>query len=360
MPKREITKQQRMNIVHRILRLAPEEGFSSKDVLDRYLAQGNEEVDIRTIKRDLLELCHQGMVLITSQDDDVDEVKGDNTQKRFAIDEYANEDLVLKINEGNLQTLLLALSLLKKLGPKGIEKKVVDTENVICSCLTEDLQKKANEIQEMQAIQASGPGKDLSPNDEDIHNVMLALRKKRIIEGIYDSKNSGKRKREFGPISLELFGGTPYVIVEDFAEENQDERYKRIKVSRFTETKVLKNKNYTAPERSKLEEFFKSSFAGVGGKNSQIQHIVIKGNEKLAEHFSGIELHPSQKLTVISDNECEVTFDMAESYPFYRYVAGLGKWITRIEPIDVMRQVRAIWRDGAKNMGLVVEWPERE
>lgn len=370
MPKKQssLSAHNRRNILKKILRHATDEGFSSKEIFDLFTAQTNEIVDQRTIVRDLEYLStHDGAYVI---DEKV-------TPKKYIISKDYVDNISISISEENLQIINLALGLLNFLGPKSLTNLISSTENAIVNSLPKNLQKEFLQFKSLQSVGPSNAGKAVHDNENDLKNVLFALRKGRMIEGIYDSKHSGtKLNRKFGPIMIVLFGGAPYLLVEDYSDKESP--FKRIKLSRFTNTKVL-DERYTAPENGQEIDYklFNNSFAGVGGDKDTIEHIKIYGNEKLFEHFESFILHPSQKLTILhnsvdnkinneSDNtnnktqnfKCLLEFNMPISYPFVRYLAGLGGMINKIEPIIIRRYVRSIWKNGAEAFGLIVKWPD--
>ena len=350
MPKKSssISVQTRRNFIVHYLKNAPSGGYSVTEIHEAFINHHADKIDRKTIERDLdNHLClYQGVYLVDEN----------SPTKMYAISKDYVENMEVTINEENLQIINLALGLLAKLGPKEITGMVADVENALLETLPKELKNDFEKFKELQSISPSNAGKAIVKNGDILKPILTALRKGRTIECEYFSKGRGAiETREIGPAFIELFGGEPYLLAEDPTE---DHKIKRFKLSRMGKVKVL-DTPCTGPDKCDCAAVI-NSYGGVGGADNEIFNITINGNEKLAEHFEEIELHPSQKLTKHEDGSCTVEFKMPESYPFYRYMAGLGKWITRIEPIDVMRQVRAIWRDGAKNMGLVVEWPERE
>lgn len=341
--------QTRRNFIVRLLKNAPEGGLTNTEIYKRVLEEfGENEASRKTIDRDLKDYLsiHSGVYV-------VDEKAG---TKRYEISPDYAETLEITINEEHLQAINLALGLLSKLGPKGLSHIVTDAENALVATLPKDLKRDFENFKEMQLIAPSLAGKAIVENAEIIPLILTALRKKKMIECEYFSKGRGALEmREIGPAFLELFGGSPYLLAEDPSDKN---KLKRFKLSRMGKVKIL-NQRYTSPEKEDCAKHL-DSFAGVGGLETEVFNVQIKGNVKLYEHFLEIQLHPSQKLTLVSKDECLLEFMIPESYPFYRYLAGLGGWITSIEPRDVMWQVRAIWRKGVESMGMGVTQAERE
>ncbi len=350
MPKKSsrINIQTRRNFIIHYLRHAPSEGFGVTEIHEAFVKKYDDKIDRKTIERDLDDhLCLNHGVYI------VDEK---SPTKKYTISSDYAENMEVTINEENLQVINLALGLLSKLGPRELSSMVADVENALLETLPDELKEDFENFKELQSISPSNAGKAIVKNGQILKPILTALRKGRTIECEYFSKGRGAiETREIAPVFIELFGGEPYLLAEDPTE---DYKIKRFKLTRMDKVKILDHK-CTGPEKENCTALL-NSYAGVGGEGTQIFDVVVNGNEQLLEHFEGIELHPTQKVTKHADGSCTIEFKMPESYPFYRYLAGLGKWITRIEPIDVMRQVRAIWKDGAKNMGLIVEWPERD
>jgi len=343
MPKKksDLDSQTRRNLLKRILRMAPEGGLTISEIFERFEKNNQGEASRKTIERDLDDhLCINGGAYIFNEGDGI---------KQYAISPDYSESIELTIEENHLQIINLALALLSKLGPKGLSNLVTETENALLETLPKNLKEDFEKNKELQLIAPSLAGKAVVQNGEIIPSILAALRKGKMIECEYFSKGRGALEtRELGPAFLELFGGAPYLLAED---PDDDNKLKRFKLSRMGKVKIL-DKPYTAPEKEECAKHL-DSFAGVGGEETEIFQIEIEGNIKLYEHFLEIELHPSQKIIKINEEKCLVQFEMPESYPFYRYIAGLGGWITHIEPKEVMWQVRAIWRKGAESMGIL-------
>lgn len=340
----DLSTQTRRNLIKRILKQAPEDGYSVTEIYEIFTKEPDQQTSRKTVERDIEYL---------SQDHGVYVINEEASTKHYAISEDYAENLEITVSEEHLQIINLALGLLSKLGPASLSRIAADTENALVETLPTELKNDFENFKTLQSIQSSLAGKAILENDKDLGTVLLALRKGRMIEGDYFSKHRGvTERRELGPIFIELFGGAPYLLAED--PDDKENPIKRFKLSRLSDTKILSTR-YTPPEKEECEHYL-NSFAGVGGEKNEITKIQITGNRKLAEHFEEFELHPSQSVTKLSEEEYLLEFEMPLSYPFFRYMAGFGGYISHIEPIEAMRQIRAIWRKGAESMGLEVQW----
>lgn len=344
----DISTQSRRNLIKRILKQAPDDGLSITEIHEIYSKEHGHDSSRKTIERDIEFL---------SKDNGVYVVDENAATKLYAIAPDYAEELEITITEEHLQILNLSLGLLGKLGPKALTRIVADTENALVETLPKELKKDFENFKSLQTIQASLAGKAILEESQDLTNVLLALRKGRMIEGEYFSKHRGMiEKRKLGPIFIELFGGSPYLLAED--PEDKETPIKRFKLSRLKKTEILKEK-YTPPERHECEPYF-NSFAGVGGASTEEVDIKVWGTTKLADYFSEIELHPSQKLTPLEDGRFLLEFKMPLAYHFIRCLAGFGGEITYMEPTELKYKVRAIWKKGAEACGMIVGWPERK
>lgn len=344
--RKELTPEARRNFIRQILFNAPEEGLTTTEIHKRLCDSYGETAVRKTTERAIDHL---------SETDAVYQMNAENGINRFAIKKSYSKKFEFTINEEQLQIMALALGLLQHLGPNALSLMAKETESVFLESLPDELKKDFEVIKGLQSISSSIAGKSIVEKGENIPIILAALRKGRMIECEYYSKGRGALEaRELGPAFIELFGGSPYLLAEDPHDEN---KLKRFKLSRMDKVKILETR-YTAPEKDECLRHL-NSFEGVGGNESEIFNIVIKGTEKLAEHFEEFQLHPSQILTKHADTSCTLEFRMPESFPFYRYMAGFGGWITEIEPKEVMWQIRAIWRKGTESMGFIVDWQNK-
>ena len=349
MPKKfsDISTQTRRNLIKRILKQAPQGGLTITEIFEIFSKEHGHETTRKTVERDLDYLSESQGVYV------VDEKA---TVKCFAISEDYAEELEITITEEHLQIINLALGLLSKLGPVALSRLVSDTENSLVETLPEELKKDFENFKSLQAIQSSTAGKAILKDGDDLKNVLLALRKGKMIRGEYFSKHRGvSEERDLGPIFMELFGGSPYLLAEDI--HDPENPIKRFKLSRLSDVSVEK-KPYTPPEKSDCERFL-SSFAGVGGDEAKIEHIQIWGSPKMAEHFEEIELHPSQKLTKLSEDEYLLEFRMPLAYHFIRYMAGFGGEIYQMDPSELFFKVRKIWTKGLESFGMEIRRQEK-
>lgn len=344
MPKKysDISAQARRNLIKRIIKQAPHGGFTITEIFDIFSKEHGHDASRKTIERDIEYLAQDQGVYLTNEEE---------ATKRYAISPDYAEQIEITISEEHLQILNLALGLLGKLGPQALSRIVSETENALVETLPEDQKQDFENFKTLQAIQSSTAGKAILKEGEDLKNVLLALRKGKMIKGQYFSKHRGViEERDLGPIFIELFGGSPYLLAEDIHDEENP--IKRFKLSRLSEVSIEKVP-YTPPDKSECERFL-NSFAGVGGNEMAIEHIQIWGSPKMAEHFEEIELHPSQKLSKVSEEEHLLEFKMPLSYHLVRYFAGFGGEIHQIEPSELYFKVRKIWMKGVEVFGMKI------
>ncbi len=329
----EVSSQSRRNLIKRLLKMAPSDGHTISEIYNLIINTHEIKCDRKTIERDIKQNI-EGVIQVN-----------ENKQgtARYALDQNWHDNFEINISEKNLQVISLAMGLLRQQAPNQLSSLIVDAENALFQHLPKDLQQKFEQFKELQSVQSSLAGKAVLKNDNLLEPILKALRTGYAIEVDYYSKHRDcEERREIGPVFLELFAGTPYLLAQDL--RMKEETLKRFKLSRMKNIKIL-DQRYIGPDKEKCIPYL-NSFSGVGGTNNSVMEVIINGDDMFGEYFSEIEIHPSQQLTKIKDNNWELKLSLPLAYYFIRYIAGFGEHIHSMYPSELFFKVKAIWKYG--------------
>ena len=252
----------------------------------------------------------------------------------------------LSLDDEGLQIVNLALSLLENLGPKSLEGIIGKTYEALEDNLKGTVKGKFSEYRGLQKVRASHLGKSVHTHEGDMKEILYALRERKVLQGVYKSKNSKTNDlRTLGIIDLTFFGGSPYLLAEDLNQETPTREPQWFKIARFVEGTIKTDKKkYSPPKIDEVCEKFQNSYSGASPK--KVFPIRFLGDDFLGEHFSEFILHPSQKLSRTEDGLWLLEFETYDSPYFYRYMSGFGGHIIDIESDRIREELERIWRKG--------------
>lgn len=332
MPKKQdigISNRIRQEAFMQALRLSGENGRTLTE-LTTFLNKNHDwNFSRKTYERDLAELSNEYEISEST-----------DSPARYSLLNPSNFKFKTSLNEREIQTIVIALELLKKSTPGPFTRMAKEVELSLSSALDANTAKEMNRLRDLHSVGNSMSGRGKLPHIGEIEILLVALRKARVFECNYsspyqkDTKKS-QAKRRFLPLSLEMFGGSPYLLIQDL--DTPDRKIKRIKVFRVSNVKLLDEKHAT-PSREMLKKW-KNAFAGYGGPEARHVDIEIIGNSGIQIFFDEQEIHPDQKLTQVSDDHWKLQVSMPISLPIVRLLAGLSPYIESISPSELRDEV---------------------
>jgi predicted DNA-binding transcriptional regulator YafY len=306
-----------------------ESALSITEIADRLNSEGFE-INRKTVERDIEDI---------SLDHPLSETA--SNPRRFYFDGEFKLDFELTFDEGQLQTIILALESLKQMSPKVLKSLCSDVETTLVSKLPKAL---AKEFEHLKSISNSAPtilgeGGEIGPGV--FETVLTCLRKGKVFECHYSSPDEARfsdRKRTFAPLKLH-FAGAPYLYVYDC----EDHEIKMLRISRIhkpvrTEIPVDKKR----AKEIKLDHVF----GGYGKGAEAVINYAIVCTKPMALKFKEQKIHSSQKIEVLKDGLFEITFTVNDSEEVVRLLAQYGEFIKEIRPHAVYEKVKGIWRKG--------------
>lgn len=331
------TTRQRLVLWH--LQSSGDSGLSVSELAERINEAKGWHWTRKTYERDVQALSRDHGIMETG-----------STPQRFALSKDYAPHFDARFSEPHVQTLVIALGVLKKIAPDQFGAMVDEAETTLLEALGPTLSAELARLREFHVAEYPASGKASMKIGDDLTSMLLAIRKGRVFTCVYNSPYHDKvrlyRRRSFGPIALEMFGGAPYVLVQDMDADNKP--IKRLKLSRIGDVEVL-GIAYERPKRSALKEW-KDAFAGFGGASNPPVRVVVRGTEIIGTFFEENEIHPSQKLVQEDDELWRLELKMPISFPLVRLLVGFGGNILSIHPLALRKQVTELWRAGLKTL----------
>ncbi len=325
------TEERRNKIKSLLDRLTPESAMSITEIWE-LLRDADYEVTHKTIERDISKLTD----LATT---------GSNPA-RYYYPPGASPNYKLEFNDQQLQTIFLALQNFKSLSPEFIKKFCDDAEKTLINKLPTKL---GNEFRMLKTISSVGHnvlGESAEFDKETYLEVIKALRTGYMFECRYHSPYQPEKNnltRVFAPLILHYVGGTPYIFAYD--NENEKKPIKNLRINRIHKIRILTDK--VDPQHRKninLEHVF----GGFGGGKETVLEYTVHCTKQMANIFEEQRIHPSQKITKISDTQFAIKFNLANSDEVTRILSQYGEWIEKIEPDFIYEKVKQIWKKGLK------------
>jgi predicted DNA-binding transcriptional regulator YafY len=324
------TKVQRQNQVKRYLSQTSEETALSITEIAERLSSDGLEVNRKTVERDIEEisLAHPLSEL-------------DSSPRRFYFDGEFKIDFELVFEENQLQTIVMALGLLKQLSPKVIKANCQSVENTLLSKLPKAL---AKEFEHLKSISSTSPtvlgeGSEVEP--ESFETVLYCLRKGFVFNCKYVSSNEEKnsdRIRSFAPLKLHL-AGAPYLYVYD-CDDNQ------IKILRISRIQGAKKTTQAVDKNRAKEIKLDHVFGAFGRGDEKVVEYEVTCTKPMAMRFKEHKIHPTQKIEVLSNGDFKITFSVHDSDEVVRLLSQYGEFIREISPDSSYERVKEIWKKG--------------
>ncbi|MBF0312771.1 MAG: WYL domain-containing protein [Oligoflexia bacterium] len=340
----KISPHLRRQRILQLLERAPDEGFSCTEIYTQ-LKYAGFDFERKTFERDIDDLSNEHAIY-----------EEGHMPTRYLLRKGYRPKYDIRLNDEQIQTLTIALGLLKKLGPTHFSSLVTEIETTLISSLPEHLGLEFDRFLLLQLVQDSLPGKATLKSSENLVITLTALRKSQTFSCQYESQNPSSpekdpsRIRNFGPIILEMVAGSPYLLVQDLDESPASTKIsiKRLRISRVHNAKLSGNA-FKAPPPKVYKQFL-DSFEAVGGNNNKPINISIICSEKLCKYLQDHELHPSQKILPLEDDQYSIEWKMPLNYRMARMLAGFGGDLYKIRPTELKRWVANLWNFGTKSL----------
>lgn len=263
--------------------------------------------------------------------------------RRFYFDGEFKLDFELTFDEGQLQTIILALESLKQMSPKALKTICNDVETTLVSKLPKAL---AKEFEHLKSISNASPTVLGEGGDIDgvvLNSVLYCLRKGKVFECQYTSPDESRlsdRKRKFAPLKLH-FVGAPYLYIYDC----DNGEIKLIRISRIKN--VIKTDEKVDKKRAK-EIKLDHVFGAYGRGDEKILNYAIICTKPMAMKFKEQKIHPSQKIALLPEGLFEITFTVHDSDEVVRLLSQYGDFIREVRPESAYEKVKEIWKKGLK------------
>lgn len=323
-------KVQRQNHLKRLLSHTSEESAFSITELAEALKGEGYKITRKTIERDIEDISIDYPLCETAAN-----------PRRFFFDGEFKIDFELLFDEGQLQTIVLALQTLKQVSPGVLKSLCTEVEGTLISKLPKALGKEFNHLKSLSYAGATvlGEGGDIEPGV--LQTVLVALRKGFAFECQYlssDDTGTAQRVRKFAPLKLH-FAGAPYIYVYDC----EDGVIKLLRISRIHQIKKLELKvNRKRAEEINLEHVF----GGYGKGTERVIHYEVTCSRPMALRFKDHKIHPSQKIEVLKGGQFLITFSVHDSLEVIRLLAQYGEFIKNVKPATEYEKIKEIWKKG--------------
>ncbi len=329
-------KNTRKNVIFQILKGHDENSGLTAMEIQQALESEGIHVNLRSVRRDITDLSGSHGV-----------GTNEGRPERF----YPTKDFKLKydlqLDEGTLQTLMIALNNLKCTSHEYFNQYASDAESVILDSLSTNISKELRESKERYYFDYSNTGKPLANNFNDFEKIMIAIRQNRIITCINDSpyKNEkyNQKIRKFAPYVFILNSGTPYLIVQDI----ESSEFKKLRLTRIHKV-VLSKDSFTRVDLKNILNL-KNSIGGWGGIAEETIKVSITCDPEMATYFKEKTIHSSQILKKLDSSNYLLEFECAHGSNMIRLISSFGGSIINIEPQEIFDEVKDIWKSGLKN-----------
>ena len=272
---------------------------------------------------------------------------------RFYFPEAFDPHFPLPVGEQDIQTLAIALAYLRAASPKLMGQLASSCENGLRSRMPTELNRALKLFTDHIRLQWGFAGRATIDDIESFSLILMAMRRGLAIQCKYASPRDKSpqwkkdRVRSFGIVCLEVGDVQPTFLVEDLDEAGPKKQFKRLMLSRMRGVSVTA-KSYALPSAHETKKF-EDSYANVGGDHDEEIDILIEGDREISTFFSERQIHPSQKLTKLSENKFRVEFRMGVRGVF-RLFAGYPGHLTRVEPATLRKGLIESWKRGAQDL----------
>ena len=297
----------------------------------------------RTIERELMEMLNEENALIKREGKKSIKYSLKRPAKKYQIEHSLN------LNEENIQTLMLALSVFNTMASDSLRPLIKDAVKAITKNFegeaSKDLEKAYNHIVAVNSI----AGRANHTDTKGMQEILFALRNHCAITANYKKmQETQDRPRSLMPIAILFSDGSPYVIAKDL-EKKEDIGFQTFKLTRFSNIKVNESIKFKYPNIKNILKPYKETVAGFKGGTKK---FTLYGTRELYDHLSEVKIHDSQIVTFNEETkECIAEFNMPVPYPVKRYLAGWTPHLLYIDEgdhYDIDNQVRKLLENGLR------------
>lgn len=304
---------------------------TASEIAERLNQKNDWSYSRRTIERDLLQMSETHGIVQTH-----------GHPAGYKISPDFNRQYQLRMGEEELQVLALALTVMEKQSPKFLKPLLKFVDVAIATSLPKPMRQELERFKDLCQVRGQPSGISLVSDPIQILLLFEALRKKRVVEGFYESpydKKRHKQARKLGPVAIEVFGGSYYLMAED--HDIPERPLKRFLLARFKSIK-LTDQSFE-PKPIPKNQGWESSYSGLNTKD-QI-NVRIDCGHVLGTYLSENEIHASQKVEK-SGKDYAVTFSLPMGAPFLRFLAGFAWDIKKLEPKEVADELNVLLQQG--------------
>lgn len=249
----------------------------------------------------------------------------------------------VRLKEEELQALALLLAVGSKQSPDFLRPVVQSLDASLQQALPKDLRSELNRFRDLCVVRGAPSGRSRIPLSGKMAELCEAIRKGQSLRLVYESpydNSRNKQKRNFGPLALEIFGGTYYLLVIDL--DDDDRPQKRLHLSRIRSLEVTN----TPYKRTRIENGkWDASFAGLGGDSNEPVEIRVRCGENLGTYLQENEMHKSQKVEG-GGRDFVATFRMPAGQAFARFLAGFAWDVKSVEPRELHEHLLLLLKNG--------------
>jgi predicted DNA-binding transcriptional regulator YafY len=297
-----------------------------KDILAHLTAQGLT-VHERTVRRDIDALKSVFLPLQESKDK--------NNATAWRLDADVSPGYAAIVTKQALLGLYLMNGLSQSMDQTTFQTDIEAFFRSVDSRLGEKAREHVNDMKAVTHF--SDKKRWLSKVDKSIfETIQNACMEGHVIEGAYESVNSGLKTRRLGPHGLYFEAGSIYLLAEDLDAG----QVKTFVVSRFQSAAML-DVEYRA-DRLSPDILFRNSFGVYRG--IQIEKVALEFDKELAPFVSETEWHPSQTISRLDAGKLLLELELSITPDFVNWVLGFGEKVTIRSPELLQNQVREIAR----------------
>ncbi|MBT7609466.1 MAG: WYL domain-containing protein [Bacteriovoracaceae bacterium] len=332
---KKISKNRRQDLIFQVLKGRDEEAALSAMDIENALKMEGVVVDLRTIRRDLTDLTDTHGLSSTES----------RPEKFYPAKDYELK-YELHLNENTLQVLLIALNNLKFTSHDYFKNFSTEAETAIFSNLEPKVEEELRSSKNRYYFDYSTGGKPSNSNIKDFEKIMQAIRENKIItctnESPYKDEEYNSRRRKFAPYVFILTSGIPYIIAED----QEDKVLKKLRMTRLKDVRHS-TKSFT-PNNFEEKLNLGNLIGGWGGISEDSENIEIICDDYMATYFRERVIHPSQKVSPITDKSFKIEITCALSSELSRLISSFGGHVEKVMPQRLNDEVKEIWESGLK------------
>lgn len=290
----------------------------------------------KTIERDIKDLSSSyGLCSIGKKPERFFSPGNFNFNQNISLDYYS------------LQTLFMALQNLKRTSHYYFSDQVDECESVLMNSLNRELVEELKYSREKFYFDYGLSGRPVGDDVQGIKKVLLALREERIVKckniSPYKSGEYNKRYRMLAPLYFVLSSGMPYLMAIDM--EDNEGLVKRFRMTRLKEVEIL------GPFSKDLKDVkydHEKSIGGWGGTGMKCEEVKILATEKVGTFFIEKNLHPTQTVEKLSNDDFLIKLNVPLSDELIRNLASFGGNILHVSPQHLFDKITGIWESGVK------------